>query len=102
MLGILNGCIPIKEIQDEDIKSLLDGFDLSIILNKKNNDYMEFKNEIKEKFQIRKKLSFASEEVIDRFETWWDKYGISLSKIESEVISSSSKLNDVLKDLGYE
>ena len=43
---------------------------------------MKFKEEIKDKSQIRQILGDVSDSVIEQFERWWDKYGISLFEIE--------------------
>ena len=59
--GILHGGIPIKEIQDDYIKEILNGFDMSSILVPKDDEYMIFKDEIKEKSQIRKFLVSESD-----------------------------------------
>lgn len=36
------------------------------------------------------------------FESWWDKYGISLSEIDNEVKESEEVMHRFLKDLRYE
>ncbi len=100
--GILHGGIPIKEIQDEYIQEVLDGFDMDLVLVNKDNEYMIFKEEIKDKFQIREILVNVSDAVIDQFERWWDKYGISLEQIDSEVKESEELMHQFLKELDYE
>ncbi|KGF90869.1 type I restriction-modification system subunit M [Prochlorococcus marinus] len=100
--GILNGGIPIKEIHDEYIQEVLNGFDVGLILENKDDKYMIFKDEIKDKSQIRHILGEVSDSVIEQFEKWWDKYGVSLSQIDSEVKESESLMHEFLKDLGYE
>ena len=100
--GILNGGIPIKEIQDEYIQEVLDGFDLSVVLVHKDSEYMKFKEDIKDKSQIRQILGDESDSVVEQFERWWDKYGISLSQIDSEVKESEAVMHGFLKELGYE
>jgi len=63
---------------------------------------MNFKEEIKEKSQIRQILGDVSDSVIDQFEKWWDKYGKSLAEIDSEVKESEAMMHGYLKELGYE
>ena len=63
---------------------------------------MMFKEEIKDKLQIRQILGDVSDPIIEQFERWWDKYGISLAQIDSEVKESEAMMHGFLKDLGYE
>ena len=42
------------------------------------------------------------QQIIAALENWWDKYAISLRKIEAERDAATSKLGTFLKDLGYE
>ncbi|KGF95615.1 Type I restriction-modification system [Prochlorococcus marinus str. MIT 9201] len=100
--GILNGGIPIKEIQDDYIQEILDGFDVSSVLVNKDDKYMMFKDEVKDKSQIRQFLGDASDSIIDQFERWWDKYGISLAQIDFEVKESEKVMHRFLKELEYE
>ena len=100
--GILHGGIPIKEIQDDYIQEILNGFDVGALLVKKDSEYMTFKGEIKEKSQIREELGDLSDAVIEQFERWWEKYGISLSQIDFELKESEIFMHTFLKDLGYE
>ena len=65
--GILNGGIPIKEIQDDYIQEILDGFDVSSVLVSKDDEYMMFKEEIKDKLQIRQLLADVSDLIIEQF-----------------------------------
>ena len=100
--GILHGGIPMKEIQDEYIQEVLNGFDVSVVLVNKDSEYMKFKDEIKDKSQIRQLLGDVSDSVVKQCERWWDKYGISLSQIDSEVKESEAIMHEFLKELGYE
>ena len=100
--GILHSGIPIKEIQDEYIQEVLEGFDVSVLLVRKDSDYMKFKEEIKEKYQIRQVLGNVSNGVAEQLERWWDKYGISIAQIDSEVKQSESQMQKFLQELGYE
>ena len=100
--GILNGGIPIKEIQEDHTQEILNGFDISLLLVYKDHEYMMFKDDVKDKSQIRKMLGDVTYSVIDLFEKWWEKYGISLTQIDSEVKESEATMHDFLKELGYE
>ena len=98
----MHGGIPIKEIEDDYICEILDGFDVSALLVKKDSEYMNFKEAIKEKSQISKELGDVSDAVIEQFERWWDKYGISLEQIDSEVSQSEVLMHQFLEELNYE
>ena len=100
--GILKGGIPLEEIEDEYTKEILNGFDLNSILVKKDSDYMKFNENIKDKSQIRDVLGNVPEELLLIFESWWDKYSISISKIDSEIMEAESLMKNFLKELGYE
>mgnify|MGYP001216709232 FL=1 len=100
--GILKGGIPIEEIEEDYIQEIIKDFNLNILLEKKNSNYMKFKDEITNKEQIRILLSENSDKLIIQLEKWWDKYAISLNQIDSEVQQTELKMNSFLKDLGYE
>jgi type I restriction enzyme M protein len=40
--------------------------------------------------------------VIQQFERWWDKYGVSLAQIDAEVKKAEAVMHGFLKELGYE
>jgi type I restriction enzyme M protein len=100
--GILHGGVPIKETQSDYTQEILEGFDVSVILVPKNEEYLKFKDDIKEKSQIRQHLGDASDAVIQQFERWWDKYGVSLAQIDAEVKEAEAVMHGFLKELGYE
>ena len=100
--GILHAGIPIKEIKDEYIQEVLKGFNVDLLLVNKDEEYMIFRAEIKEKSQIRQVLGDVSNQIIDQFERWWDKYGISLAQINSELKASEEIMYDFLKESRYE
>ena len=100
--GILHGGVPIKEIQSEYIQEILEGFDVSVVLVPKDGEYLKFRDDIKEKSQIRQHLGNASDAVIQQFERWWDKYGVSLAQIDAEVKEAEAVMHGFLKELGYE
>ena len=100
--GILHGGIPIKEIEEECVKEILDGFNINSLLIKKDNEYMRFKYEIKNKLQIREIIGNGSDSIFEQFEKWWDKYGSSLKEIDEEINESEIVMNEFLRELGYE
>ena len=100
--GILHGGVPIKEIQSDYIQEILEGFDVSVVLVPKDGEYLKFKDDIKEKSQIRQHLGDVSDAVIQQFERWWDKYGFSLAQIDAEVKEAEAVMHGFLKELGYE
>ena len=53
------------------------------------------------KSQLRQILG-DSDLVVDLFLKWWDKYGTSLTKIDSEIKEAEEVMHGFLKELGYE
>ena len=100
--GILHSGVPITEIQDEYIQEILDGFDVGAVLAPKDAEYLKFRDDIREKSQIRQHLGDASDAVIQQFERWWDKYGVSLDQIDGEVKAAETVMHGFLRELGYE
>jgi type I restriction enzyme M protein len=100
--GILHGGVPIKETQSDYIQEILEGFDVSVVLVPKDGEYLKFKDDIKEKSQIRQHLGNASDAVTQQFERWWEKYGVSLAQIDAEVKEAEAVMHGFLKELGYE
>ena len=100
--ALLNGGIPISEVEDEYIQEILKGMDVSCIFNKIDKDYYEFKFEIKSKEQIREFLKTEEQAIILQFERWWDKYRVSLRKLDEQVKQREEKMRNYLKELGYE
>ena len=100
--AILNGGIPISEVEDEYIQETLKGMDVSCVFIKRDNEYYDFKPEIESKEQIKNYLETKEQSVINQFERWWDKYRISLNEICKKVKKSEEKMRDYLKELGYE
>ena len=94
--------MPIKETQSDYIQEILEGFDVSVVLVPKDGEYLKFKDDIKEKSQIRQYLGNASDAVIQQFERWWEKYGVSLAQIDAEVKEAEAVMHGFLKELGYE
>lgn len=100
--AILHGGIPIKEVEDEYIQEILNGFDVSIVFKKKNKEYYEFKDSIGSKEKIREVLSGVDSKTVQQVERWWDKYSTSLSNVENECSSSEKILKKHLSELGYD
>jgi type I restriction enzyme M protein len=42
------------------------------------------------------------QQIIMALENWWNKYAVSLPRIEAERVAASAKFTGFLKDLGYE
>ena len=100
--AILQGGIPVSEVEDEYIQETLQGMDVSCVFVRKDNDYYEFKSEIESKKQIRDFLETDEQAVIGQFERWWDKYRVSLHQLDAEVKKSEDVMWGYLKELGYE
>ncbi len=100
--GILHGGVPIKEVRSDYIQEILEGFDVSVVLLPKDGEYLKFRDDIQEKSQIRQHLGDTSDAVIQQFERWWDKYGVSLAQIDAEVKEAEAVMHGFLKELGYE
>ena len=99
--ALLNGGIPISEVEDEYIQETLKGMDISCVFNKKDKNYYEFKSEIKSKEQIREFLKTEEQAIILQFERWWDKYRVSLHKLGEQVKQREERMRNYLKELGY-
>ena len=39
--------------------------------------------------------------VIKQLERWWDKYKVSLSEIDKQVVTAEAEMNAYLQELGY-
>ena len=61
-----------------------------------------FKDDVKDKSQIRKMLGDVTYSVIDLFEKWWEKYGTSLAQINSAIKESEVLMHGFLRELEYE
>ena len=68
----------------------------------KDAEYLKFREDIQENTQIRQHLGDASDAVIQQFERWWDKYGVSLAQIDAEGKEAEAVMHGFLKELGYE
>ena len=100
--AILNGGIPISEVEDDYIQETLDGMDVSCVFVRRDEEYYDFKTEIKNKQQIKEYLGTKEQSIINQFERWWDKYQVSLKEIDKKVKQSEEVMQSYLKELGYE
>ena len=100
--GILQGGIPVSEVNDEYIQETLDGFDVSRVFVGNGDGYYHFKEEIKSRDDIRAHVGTDDNAINAVFERWWDKYRVSLREIEKECAEADAKMNSYLKELGYE
>ena len=100
--AILNGGVPVSEIEDEYIQETLNGMDVSCVFVRRDNEYYDFKPEIETKEQIQDHLGDTDQAVIIQFERWWDKYRVSLHDIDAQVKESEEVMWGYLKELGYE
>jgi type I restriction enzyme M protein len=101
--AILHGGIPVREVEDEYIQEeILNGFDVSVVFNRKDSDYYEFKPEIESKESIRDVIGTNDQKIIAQLERWWDKYKVSLHELDAQVAEAEAIMNGYLKELGYE
>lgn len=101
--AILHGGIPAREVHNEYIEEeILAGFDISLVFDKTNDDYYTFKPSFESKEQIREAVGDAESKVITQLELWWDKYQVSLHKLDQQVINAEQTMQKYLKELGYE
>ena len=100
--AILNGGVPVAEIEDEYIQETLQDLDVTAVFVRRDDDYYDWKPEIETKEQIRDHLSDADPAVVAQFERWWDKYKVSLREIDAQVKASEETMWGFLKELGYD
>lgn len=100
--AVLNGGIPIFEVEDVYIQWVLKGTDVSSVFVRRDKDYYDFKPEIETKEQIKDHLGNAEQSVISQFERWWDKYQVSMHDLNVQVKGSEQAMRENLKELGYE
>ena len=100
--AVLNGGIPILEVEDEYIQWILKGADVSSVFVRRDNEYYDFKPEIETKEQIQDYLGDVDKSVITQIERWWDKYQVPLHEIDAQVKESEEVMWGYLKELGYE
>ncbi len=100
--AVINGGIPISEINDDFIQETLQNCDLSGVLIPRDADYYDFRPEITEKADIAQYADGLSDAVIVQLEHWWDKYKVTFKNIEAELAAADQQLDAYLKELGYE
>ncbi|MCY4262407.1 MAG: N-6 DNA methylase, partial [Candidatus Dadabacteria bacterium] len=100
--AILEGGVPVSEVEDEYIQETLQGMDVSSVFVRRDKEYYDFRPEVESKEQIRDFLYDTDQSVINQFEHWWDKYKLSLHEIDAQVKQSEELMWDYLKELGYE
>lgn len=119
--AILHGGIPVHEVESEYIREeILEDFDVSLVFNRRDDDYFEFKPHIETKEAIREAVEGntddaqgganvaggrapeATAKVITQLERWWDKYRVSLNELDEQVAEAESVMKGYLKELGYE
>ncbi len=114
--AILHGGIPVREVEDVYIQEeILEGFDVSVVFTRRDDEYYEFNPEIESHDDIQGSVStvFAEGEgaaemeaykqkVIAQFEHWWDKYKVSLHELDAQVAEAEGVMKGYLVELGYE
>ncbi|PSW45683.1 type I restriction-modification system subunit M [Photobacterium leiognathi] len=105
--ALLHGGVPVREVQNDYIEEeILNGFDVSTVFDRKDDDYFIFKLEIERKEHIRTLVEATCDEVdakvISQLERWWDKYQISLKQLDTDVTEAEQVMHSYLKELGYE
>ena len=81
---------------------MLNGFDVSVVFNRKDDSYYEFKPDIESKEAIREHTGADDPKVIAQLEHWWDKYKVSLYELDAQVEEAEVVMKGYLKELGYE
>jgi type I restriction enzyme M protein len=100
--AILQGGIPVSEVEDEYIQETLQGMDVSCVFERQDSDYYQFKASIQTKAHIRDQLTTQDPQVIAQFERWWDKYKVSLHELDAQAKDAEDVMWGYLKELGYE
>jgi type I restriction enzyme M protein len=109
--AILHGGVPVREVESEYIQEeILAGFDVSLVFDKGDEGYYDFKAEITTKESIRDVVANSIEDanvaqtsiVISQLERWWDKYQVSLQQLDEQVSTAESAMKGYLAELGYE
>ncbi len=85
-------------IQEE----ILQGFDVSKVLVKRDADYFDWNPAIESKEALRQLLPADQPAVITQFERWWDKYRVSLHELDAQVEQAEAAMKAHLVELGYE
>ena len=72
-------------LEEMPVQETLDGVGVSCVFVRRDEEYYDFKTEIKNKQQIKEYLGTKEQSIINQFERWWDKYKVSLKEIDSQV-----------------
>lgn len=100
--AILHGGIPVREVRDEYVQESLNGFDVGLVFRRRDEDYFEFRPEIGSKESIREVVGSDDPQIIAQLERWWDKYRVSLNKLDAQVEEAEKVMKRYLRELGYE
>ena len=73
-----------------------------MVFDRRDEDYYDFKDEIKSKESIRDVIGTDDGVVIGQIERWWDKYRVSLHELDGQVGDAESVMKGFLVELGYE
>ena len=101
--AILHGGIPIREVEGEYIQEeILNGFDVSVVFDRRDGEYHDFKENLTSKESIREIAGTDDQKVIAQLEHWWDKYKVSLHELNLDVAEAEAEMMNHLEELGYE
>ncbi len=99
--GIVNSGIPKSEINDEYNKEILKEINLNLLIEKKDDDFFNFKKNIKSVFDILEIINTDDKKVLRIIDRWWKKYrfsikdvDIELKKLEDEFQKEIDEFND--------
>ena len=100
--AILHGGVPVREVEDDYIQEeILGGFDVSVVFDKRDDKYFDFKASIESKESLREISGSGDEQVVAQLERWWDKYRVSLGELDVEVGEAEKVMKEFLGELGY-
>jgi type I restriction enzyme M protein len=101
--ALLHGGVPVREVMDDYIQEeILQVFDVSQVLVKRDADYFDWNPAIESKEALRQLLPADQPAVITQFERWWDKYRVSLHELDAQVEQAEAAMKVYLVELGYE
>ncbi|PCI26481.1 MAG: type I restriction-modification system subunit M [SAR324 cluster bacterium] len=101
--AILHGGVPVREVEATYIQEeILQGFDVSLVFDRRDESYYDFKSEIQSKEAIRDLANIDDAKAISQLERWWDKYKVSLHELDQQVVDAESVMKGYLEELGYE
>ena len=75
---------------------------MSVVFDRRDEDYYDFKDAIKSKESIRDVIDTYDAKVIGQIERWWDKYQVSLHELDVQVEDAEAVMKGYLVELGYE